>query len=232
MIDIHTHILPGIDDGSGDITQTKKMLDIMAKHGVKKIVATPHFYSNISVSEFIKRRDDAYGIVCDILTDEHPLMVPGAEVYLEYEMHKVPDLKRLCIKNTDYMLVELPYCNWDEWVYDELYKISAVHNVNIIIAHLDRYMDILYGKNPGRLFEMNYKIQVNAGNIKGGLKKSYAYRLIKDGIADFIASDCHNDGDRPPCLLHAKDEIEKKLGNESFSRLMENAGFVLENTDF
>ena len=232
MIDIHTHILPGIDDGSSDITQTKKMLDIMARQGVKKIVATPHFYSDVPVSEFVKRRDDAYSAVRTVMTDGHPSIALGAEVYLEYEMHKVPDLRKLCIKNTDYMLVELPYCNWDDWVYDELYKISITHDVNIIIAHLDRYIDILYGDNPHRLLAMNYKIQVNADSLGGRFKKSYAYRLIESGIADFIASDCHDECERFPCLLQAKKVIEKRLGGECFSNLMKNAGLVLDNEDF
>ena len=99
MFDIHTHLLPGIDDGSKNLQDTQSMFSIINQSGVKTVVATPHYYHNMSVEDFIRTRNDAFVSVENL--PERPEIVLGAEVWLEYGMHKMDNLRELCIGDTD-----------------------------------------------------------------------------------------------------------------------------------
>lgn len=227
MVDIHTHILPNIDDGSKSLEETSEMLRLMLSDGIKSVVATPHFYNTSTVDEFCKKRDKAAELVKGNL-DNIPDIRLGAEILVEYGVNEVKGLSRLRIEGTDWMLVEPPYTKWDDWIFDELFKISARCGTDLIIAHAERY--ILH--NPissiERLADMGFKIQVNADNIGSFLHKSAAVSLMKKGLVDFMASDCHNMTNRPPNLGKAFKKISFRLGKEYASRLVRNSEELLE----
>lgn len=228
MIDIHTHILPCIDDGSQSVEESLEILDVMEKSGVNKVVATPHYYGEMStVDDFLKNRQVAYEKIID-KKPENIDIVLGAEVLLEYNLHK-KDLKKLAIEGTDYILIEMPYGKWDPWVFDELFKISARHGLDIIIAHIERYSGITTRENMRMLRKMKLLFQVNVDNLGGFFRKSDAMQYIKDGVADFIGSDCHNMTTRPPCLEKACKKIASKCGKEAVDKFMENARKMLQN---
>ena len=227
MFDIHTHLLPGIDDGSRNLQDTQSMFSLINQSGVKTVVATPHFYHNISIDDFIKSRNEAFLSVEKL--NERPEIVLGAEVWLEYGMHKKEDLRKLCIGDTDYMLIELPFKKWNAWIYDELFKISAKHNINIIIAHLERYINIVKMDDIYRLCDMDVNIQVNVDRLGGLFFKSSAEKLMKKGIVDFIGSDCHNMTTRKPCMEKAQKRIRAWFGDDYFDGLMKNAENMLKN---
>ena len=225
MIDIHTHVLPGIDDGSKDLEETAKMFEIMVSSGVDKIVATPHFYNTISIDEFLEKRSKAYNSILNLPLK--PDVVLGAEVLLEYGLHERADLRKLCIQNTDYMLVELPYARWDGWIFDELFKISAKHDIDIIIAHIDRYSSFADTEDIYKLYDMNMKFQVNIDRLGGIFKRSSSVKFMKNDMADFIASDCHNTAERRPCLADAVKKLTSMFGSKYVSGLMKNAENML-----
>lgn len=227
MFDIHTHLLPGIDDGSKNLQDTQAMFSIINQSGVKTVVATPHYYHNMSVEDFIQIRNDAFVSVENL--PERPEIVLGAEVWLEYGMHKNEKLRELCIGDTDYMLIEMPFVKWNKWVYDELFKISAKHEVNIIIAHLERYINLVKMDDIYRLCDMDVKIQVNVDRLGGVFFKSPAEKLMKKGLVDFIGSDCHNTTTRKPCMEKAKKRICSLFGDDYFDMLMKNAENMLKN---
>lgn len=228
MIDIHTHILPGIDDGSQSVEETLEILNIMEKTGVKKVVATPHYYYDMwTIDEFLENRQVAYEKIID-KKPENIDIVLGVEVLLEYNLHK-EDLRKLAIEGTDYILIEMPYRKWDPWVFDELFKISAKHGLNIIIAHIDRYVDIVKKEDIHTLMKMNLNFQVNVDFLGGIFRKSDSMQFIKDGVADFIGSDCHNMTTRPPCFAKAFEKIKSKAGKKFTEIFMENAEKMLQN---
>lgn len=228
MIDIHTHILPGIDDGSQSVEETLEILDEMEKTGVNKVVATPHYYCEKStIDDFLKNRQVAYEKIIDKKPENIDIIL-GAEVLLEYNLHKL-DLKKLAIEGTDYILIEMPYGKWDPWVFDELFKISAKHGLEIILAHIDRYLVFIKKEHMRTLMKMNIKFQVNVDYLGGIFKKSGAMQYIKDGVADFIGSDCHNMTTRPPCFAKAYKKIKSKCGKETVDNFMENARKMLQN---
>ena len=166
MIDIHTHILPCIDDGSQSVDETLQMLNIMQKAGVEKIVATPHYYyERISVDDFLIKRAEAYKKIENKIPEGIEVRL-GAEVLLTYDMHK-ENVRSLAIEGTDYILLEMPYGRWDPWVYDEIFKISARHGLEVIIAHIDRYVGIARSEDIDQIFTMGLKYQVNVDSLGG-----------------------------------------------------------------
>lgn len=223
MTDIHTHILPGVDDGSASIEESAKMLKIMQEDGVKTAVATPHFRNEISVDEFLEKRRVAF---CKLesagLTSGVSVRL-GAEVALEYGLHEVSGLDKLAFCESGYMLVEPPYAKWDSWVYDELFKIGAKCGVDIIIAHAERFMRFNSIDAIARLKDMDFKIQVNGDNFGSFFVKSDSIKLMRAGLVDFVASDCHNTDTRKPILGEAYCKLRSKMGADYVKRLKLNA---------
>ena len=228
MIDIHTHVLPCIDDGSQSVEESLKLLDIMVSSGVRKIVATPHYYCDmISIEDFLEKRREAHEKI--VHRKPHGIdIILGAEVKLEYDIHK-KDLRKLTIDGTDYILIEMPYTRWDPWVFEELFKITAKHGLNIIIAHIDRYIDMVCSEKMDELFKMHLKYQVNVDYLGGFLKKSNAMTLIKQDVPHFLGSDCHNLTTRTPCFGEAVEKIRSRCGEEYVKYYMSNAKKMLAN---
>ena len=228
MVDIHTHILPGIDDGSKNVEETLRMIDEIKGFGVNKIVATPHFYGEFTtIDEFLANRRASYESIEGYVPEDVEIIL-GAEVLLDYELHK-KDVRKLAIANTDYLLLEMPYCRWEPWVFDEIFKISVSHSLEIIIAHLDRYVDLVSAENISTLMGMGLKHQVNVDNLGNFLKKSNSMTLLRNGAAHFIGSDCHNMEQRPPCMGYAVNKIRSRLGDEYIEYYMSNAEKMLKN---
>ena len=185
MIDIHTHILPCIDDGSTSVEETLKMLDIMVKSGIKKVVATPHFYPDLmTVESFLEKRQEAFEKI-KYLKPEGIEIVLGAEVMLAYDLHN-EDLKKLAIEGTDYILVEMPYGRWNPWMFDEIFKISAKHGVEVIVAHIDRYIGIAHKEDIDQIFKMDLLYQVNVDFLGGFMRKSPALKMLKEGAVHLL----------------------------------------------
>ena len=228
MIEIHTHILPGIDDGSQSVEESLGILENMANSGIKKVVATPHFYPELSsIEEFLEKRQLSYEKIKENIPENIDVFL-GAEVMLTYNLHK-EELKKLAIQGTDYILIELPYGRWDAWIFDEIFKISAKHSLNVIIAHIDRYINIAKKEQIRTLVGMDLNFQVNIDDLRGIFHKSETIRFIKEGVADFVSSDCHNLTTRPPWLANALKIIKKRAGKGSVERLMDNAEKMLQN---
>lgn len=228
MIDIHTHILPCVDDGSKSVEETLEMLNVMKKTGIKKVVATPHYYPEmLSVDDFLQQRQEAYDKIKYTKPDGIDIVL-GAEVMLTYDLHK-EDLRKLSIEGTDYILIEMPYSHWDPWVFDEIFKISAKHGLDVIIAHIDRYVDVVRKDDINLLFKMGLKYQVNVDFLGGLFRKSSAMKLLKGGAVHFIGSDCHNMSTRTPCLGEAVKKIKSRLGREWVEYCMSNAERMLQN---
>ena len=230
MIDIHTHILPCVDDGSASVEESLTMLDVMAKSGIKKVVATPHFYPDImTIDTFLQKRRDAYEQIKDKIPEGMEVIL-GAEVMIDYDLHK-HDMRKLVIEGTDYILIELPYGRWDPWVFDEVFKISAKHGLDVIIAHIDRFVEISRKEDVNEIFRMNLKYQVNVDHIGGFFKKSPAVKLLKDGVVHFVGSDCHDMEKRTPHLAESLKKLKSKVGEECIKKCMYNAERMLKNKD-
>lgn len=242
MIDFHTHILPGIDDGSRDAAESLAMLREEQRQGVQRIVLTPHFYADRhTVEDFIRRREESVQRLVRALKEavqadpefRFPTMKIGAEVYFFPGMGLAEKLPSLCIRGTDLILVEMPFAQWDELVLLNLEDILVKQGLRVVLAHVERYPEFQKDWNAWeRVLEMTrthaLTLQINAGGIsrsRGGRK--FCLRLLEEYDHVIMGSDCHNMTSRVPNLLEARRVIEKKLGRARLDLLDQTAAELL-----
>ena len=213
FIDFHTHILPGVDDGSASVEESLKMLRMEAEQGVDRVVLTPHFYPWQHTPEpFLERREAAFALLCEAMEKEQglPGVILGGEVHFYKGMCHTAELEKLTIGGTKYLLVEMPACKWTDEMYRELGDIERNLGLKPIIAHLDRYISPLRTHGiPERLEELPFPIQVNAGFFLNRWNGGLARKLFRRGLVHLIGSDCHNTSSRPPCMSAALEKIRQ-----------------------
>ena len=218
VIDFHSHILPGIDDGSPSVEQSIAMLQAEAAQGIRHVVATPHFYAQHHKPEsFLRKKAEAEARLREEM-EKHPdlpKLSVGAEVLYFGGISDSAALAELTIDGSEYILVEMPMPPWSERVYKELRDISRKQGLIPIIAHVDRYIAPFHTHGiPKRLAELPVLIQANAEFFLQRPTKNMALRMLKQGRIHLLGSDCHNLTDRAPNLSQALDVIEKKFGPE------------------
>lgn len=211
--DIHTHIMPGIDDGASDMDEVMKITEMAYNEGIRAIFATPHYGKwNPNYD-----KDNALSIFNDMKEhiqskyDDMDLYI-GNELY--YSTNTVKDLKEgkaSTMAGTDYVLVEFSANEDHERIYAGL-KTLVIEGYRPILAHTERYV-ALQKKLPEvrSLVDMGAYIQVNTRNfLKGSLDKRAAWskKLLKNDLIHFVASDCHDSRARTPVM---KSAIEKML---------------------
>ena len=219
MLDFHTHILPGVDDGSQSVDESLQMLERMQKQGIETVVATPHFYANDeSVDDFLARRDAALGALRE-RSPSGPDILLGAEVRYYEGISRMPDLKKLRIQNSRLLLIEMPFRPWTENAVREVIDIACQGRITPVIAHVERYLFLQKKGVATRLLESGVLFQANSSFLMGWRQRRRAMGMIQKGQIHFIGSDCHNLTDRPPNAAEAFSLIEKRLGT-SFATAM------------
>ncbi len=217
MIDIHTHILPELDDGSSGVEESIKMLDMLSEQGVDTVVATPHFYiDDTPVDEFLMRRSVSLKKLTDALDDNNqPKIAVGAEVQFFPELYTMENIEKLCISGTDYMLIEMPFAPWSRYVYKALGKLYAAKGIKPIIAHVERYLEFQEEDGESVLCQLRDNdalLQINSSFLTGRPTRRTALKYVKKGFISFMGSDCHNMDTRKPELRSGFDVIYKKMG--------------------
>lgn len=209
MVDFHTHILPEIDDGSDSIETSIMMLGEMKKQGVETIVATPHFSpQNQLVSDFLKRRQESVDKIKPYLGEVK--LVPAAEVKYCRNISKVEGIGKVAIGNSAYILIEMPYSDWDKQVVDDVISIIDNTGLTPILAHIDRYWDKNTKEHFERFLDAGILMQLNVSSFEGFWEKRRFIKMIEEGRAHLIGSDCHNMIRRVPNLACGFELLEKK----------------------
>ncbi len=224
-IDIHTHILPGIDDGAQDWDTCLEMLRRSAECGVKAVIATPHYLpwrKNRSPKEIEelclqakKKLLEKHGITMDIYS--------GNEIYYTVDViRKLKEEKMLTLGRSRYVLVEFG-CETSYQVIYRAVKDFREAGYIPIVAHVERY-DCL--RNPERLQQMREVgalLQMNVEALKGGLfsnRSRWAKKRLMQGQIDFLASDMHDLSERTPMLEKELHWVLKKLKLEYQKELL------------
>lgn len=232
LIDFHAHVLPGIDDGAANVEESKKLLLSQKSQGIEIVVATPHYDHKRPIEKFVERREQALSLVRENIHDAIPEIVPAAEVALYCGLSEEPDLQSLCIGETNYILIEMPYFYWNSWDYDELYHLVNKRGVKPIIAHLDRYASTPEQVHQfGKLLEQDVLVQINSASLLTFFSRQVVKKIWNQHAVILLGSDCHDSEIRPCTLATACKVIKKKFGAEGLKRLMENAEAILENKD-
>lgn len=232
MVDFHSHILPGIDDGAKDVDMSVKMLETSFKQGIKTILATPHYYkAHNGIDEFIKKRNDSFNILKNKINDnmiEAPDIKCGAEVLLCHEIMK-EDVEKLCIEGTNTILVELPFTIWGDWLYEDIYLLIVKHKLNVVIAHFDRYVKNKKDfKNIEPIINLDVNIQLNADTIITRRDRKIVDIFFNEYRVNHIGSDMHNLTTRISNMDKAVSLIEKRYGKDALDKIISDSNKIFK----
>lgn len=219
MIDIHTHIIPGIDDGADEMYDTLEMVKLAVKSGTRAIVATPHcnipgmyenYFGKYYVEQFKKVTDAVkkLGLPVEIY--------PGMEAFGTEDL---PDLivggKIMPLNQSRYVLVEFPFDTEPEYVFYLLKRMKEIGAIPVV-AHPERYEFVQ--DNPHVAYEWQkrgYGVQVNKGSFEGkfgNLPRRTAYQMLSHNLISVVASDAHGHERRTPYMKDIYEELVEERG--------------------
>lgn len=228
MTDLHTHILPGMDDGAKDLASALGLLERQTLQGVNRIALTSHYHcERESIDSFLERREAAFAALAAVCPQGLELK-RGCEVFFSPQLLSV-EAERLCLEGTNVLLLELPVLQKPAFLREVLTGLTG-RGIVPLIAHVERYAYV--AKDPAILAEWighGARIQVNAESLGEGGR--LPMKLVKWGLVDVIASDAHSLQHRPPNLRRGLDAVAKALGPEQARALERNAGMIFSGRD-
>lgn len=225
IIDFHTHVLPGMDDGSKSVEMSMEMLRREAAQGIRQVIATPHFYPwREHPEQFLERRDQAAANLQNAMEmhDGLPEVIMGAEVRFFSGISHSDRLPALTIGEKRCILIEMPDAPWTEKMLGELADIYEDCGIIPVIAHVDRYVGLFHSHGiPERLECLPVLVQASASFFLKPGTGWLAMKMLRKEQIHLLGSDCHNLTDRPPNLGPALEKIRKKLGDDAVARIQQ-----------
>ncbi len=230
FFDIHSHILPDVDDGAVDINESVKLLISEKSNRVTSVMLTPHFYPDeITLKDFRDLTKNAFEELKEAVKNEDlPQVYLGTEVLYFYGLGKAAGLEKLTLNGSKYILIELGGNDIGEMLFGDLISLQNKGYIPII-AHIERYYGV---KNfPALLdfvIEHEIIIQINASSV---LKRQYMKtikKLLRSELFCVLASDSHSSSLRPPLINDALNFLAKKFGQETKDRLILNSQILYD----
>ncbi len=216
IVDMHIHILPGVDDGAKHMVETMKMLKLAAREGITDMIVTPHYKEgqrNLSPEEILEAIRNVERSAKMINVGIR--LYPGSEVYYFHGMEEELEAGKICTLNyTDYVLVEFSPQESFTTIWNAMDKLVS-YGYSPILAHVERYQCMLDDwHNVKQLKRLNVGIQMNATAVTGedGRKvKKLASVLLSNQIVDYIGTDAHHaKGSRTPQIKKCESLLLKK----------------------
>jgi protein-tyrosine phosphatase len=234
MIDIHSHILPELDDGASDLEQAIQMARQAVKQGIHAVIATPHHQNG-------RFNNDASFVEQQVISFQEeldqrniPLRIhTGQEIRVYRGLVDDVEVKRTkTLDGSNYMLLEFPSDRISSGIHELLHELQLMGIVPII-AHPERNREIV--ENPARLLELvelGALTQVTAHSLLGLFGKSiqkFSFDLCKNHLAHFISSDAHNTTNRGFALAEGYEALRSELGQPFVSSFQNNANRIIHN---
>ena len=228
MIDIHSHLLFGIDDGSRSIEESIYIINKLSKIGYTDIILTPHF---INGSSYMSSRENNLELLKKLKAGLIKYKVPvnlylGNEIYIDSE---IIDLFKKGIisslNNSKYLLIELPMSGENEIYYDVFLDLINM-GYKVILAHPERY--ISFQKDFNKVYELKelgVLFQCNVGSILGDYgsnAKKTIKRLLKEHLISFMGTDIHHNKKDYMFVENAKKKFRKYLTDKEIEDIFEN----------
>ena len=230
--DLHSHILPGVDDGPKTLEDSVNLVKQAISDGTSNVIATPHFYAMqheldnriqnvIKQKELLEQRLFSEGVSFE-------KMLLGFEVRFFKGISKCDSLRKLSLNYSKVLLIELGFDNISADVLNELNEL-VYQGYTVILAHVERYYKAHgFSLLKRQLKDKVFLTQVNASSLKDGHFKRGTNKLFKENIVDFIASDMHSVEHRPSELTDAFGIIRDKYGVLVKNKLINNANEMFE----
>lgn len=226
MIDVHLHILPGVDDGPATLSDALSLARSLVQEGVHMAVATPHYndeYQQLPAREIIgrvgdlQRELDRNGIPLRLLAGHEALIQPGLAA-------DVQSGRLATLNGSRYLLLELWNSTWLPETERVIFELRAL-GVVPVLAHPERYSFIQQDSNRLKaLLEQGMLAQLTAGSLvgmQGNTARKCAETLLKRGLINCIASDAHGPGRRPPAIRQGMLAAERIVGRLQAAQLIE-----------
>jgi len=226
MIDIHSHVLPGIDDGAATVKESVAMARIAAKDGIFAVVATPHAFDGVYDSRKVDILDGCRQLNELLVLNEIPVKIfPGQEVRLTPEILEHIDADRvLTLNRSEYILIELPMHVLPNCITDIIQSIRS-RNLVPVIAHPERNPVLMTNMDLAKnLVYSGALFQITAGSFTGmfgrDVKKCAAH-YSKMGMVHFVGSDAHSFKRRTPTMSKGLKVLGNLTGENIFRQYNE-----------
>jgi protein-tyrosine phosphatase len=230
MIDIHSHPLPGVDDGARTLEVAVEMCKMSAEDGVTHLVATPHNNYTFTFDPGLNRQ-----LLAELQekVGDKPKLLLGCDFHLSYDNIQgcAENSKDFTINQTSYMLVELP----DQFIPDHISRVYydiQVAGLKPIVTHPER--NALIQRKPELVEQwvsLGCLIQVTAQSYTGAFgskARKFSEKLLNEGLVHFFASDAHDTQRRPPILSECYKKLAKEKGEDIAELIMrENPSAVI-----
>lgn len=233
MIDIHSHIVFGVDDGAPSLEESVRMVFEAEEAGVRVIFATAHYYEQgTDILKYYKNLQ----ILRDYVPGSQVTLYPGFEVMLSPRMLEEPaKYRELTLGSSGHLLLEFPFNGTPLYDREAIFRLQ-VEGIIPILAHPERNIYLM--RNPRRLKELaeaGCRIQVDAASIigvYGGRTAGFCRQLIFSGLVDFIASDAHRSHGYSEWHQKANRMVSRWIGADKADKLFHtNDKSFLEFTD-
>lgn len=241
MIDVHCHILPGLDDGAADTAEMLALLRLAVADGIRRMVATPHINPGYFDNTQATIAAALSAVRTELLQQQIPLQIAAAaEVRLTDQLMSAVEQQQLPFlgqwQSQQVLLLELPHSHVPAGT-DKLLKWLGKHNILAMIAHPERNREIQSNpallntlRNAGCLF------QLTASSLLGDLGERHqqcAELLVRQRIYQVMASDCHNLQRRPPKLQPALQQLARLTDDNYANALVkDNPAALTASLDF
>ena len=237
MIDIHCHILPGVDDGAKDLEDSLEMARIAQREGIKTIINTSHYHPDFDY--VVGERLSEELVKFNTILKEHNIDVEvlmGNELYYSDNLLEYIDKKEFhTLNNSKYILIEFAPTRFPKNLCDVVYELK-IRGYIPILAHVERYQEVQESpKLIEEVIEEGALIQVNVSSVLG--KGPSYYNRISDillnrNMVHFIGTDAHGSNRRRPLMKESYEYVSKKYGKDRANRLfLDNPNSVKNNED-
>lgn len=236
MIDIHSHVIPGIDDGAGDIETALEMLKIAQEDGIETIVATPHFYRNKFECNLEEVKKHVENLKAAVKKENIAIeIIQGQEIYIDKcttDLYKERIIGT--INGSKYMLIETSLTGAKpKDLMENIYELKLL-GITPIIAHPERYEFIIKDNMEiNEFIKEDCLFQITSTSVQGLFGKEVkntAENLIKNGICNFLGSDAHTTERRCPKIKEAFEDV-KRLNEDVYEMITKNSKALLNNED-
>jgi protein-tyrosine phosphatase len=225
LIDLHSHLLPGIDDGSKDLAMSLAMARMAASDGISTIACTPHILPGVYNNSGPTIRGAVARLAEGIAEADIPIsVVAGADVHIAPDLDlQLRNGRVLTLNNSRYFLLEPPHHVLPPRLEDLIFGLQSAGFVPIVthperLSWIEGHYDLI-----GRLVSSSVLMQITAGSLMGrfGQRPRYwAERMLDEGLCHLLATDAHNTEQRPPRMADARDFVAQRLGDDEAINLV------------
>ena len=239
LVDVHCHVLPGLDDGSHDISETMEMLHIAVDEGITDMMVTPHFNSGGRSAPPEVVLQTLQNVQAVVQQEGLPIrLFPGNEVYYFSDLPRyLQEHRVLTMNGSKHVLIEFSPSVMFRTLQNAMEDVLGV-GYTPILAHVERYNCMLEDSEyVDFLRDMGVQIQVNASSIvgkSGTSVKKFVFELLQDGLVNYVGTDSHGCEHRTPQIAKCRNILSKKFSPSYVDRILrDNAmqAFGLNNND-